>query len=228
MQQSEKGIALDNIIAIDGPAGSGKSTIARLFAKRLRFAYIDTGAMYRAITLKVLRENIDLNNEEELTKLAGRTELDIVNDSDGNIKVKLDNEDVTSLIRTPKITNNVFYLAKLEGVREKMKETQRKIGRRGRCVFEGRDIGTVIFPDIKYKFYLDADFAERVKRRYEELLEEGHGISSEEVSKDLKVRDHKDMNREIAPLKRAEGAVYIDTTNMTITEVVDKLAGYIK
>jgi len=219
---------LDNIIAIDGPAGSGKSTIARLFAKRLRFAYIDTGAMYRAITLKVLRENIDLNNEEELTKLAGRTELDILNDSNGNIKVKLDNEDVTSLIRTPKITNNVFYLAKLEGVREKMKETQRKIGRRGRCVFEGRDIGTVIFPDIKYKFYLDADFAERVKRRYEELLEEGHGISSEEVSKDLKVRDHKDMNREIAPLKRAEGAVYIDTTNMTITEVVDKLAGYIK
>lgn len=218
---------MGNIIAIDGPASSGKSTVARLLAKRLGYIYVDTGAMYRALTLKALRENLDFNSEAKLTELADNTELDIINDSSGNIKVLLDNQDVASLIRTPELTNNVSYVAEAKGVRERMLDNQRKIGKRSRCVFEGRDIGTVVFPDARYKFYLDAEFAERVKRRYKELLERGCEISYEEIEKDLKVRDHKDMSREIAPLKKAEDAVYIDTTNMGIEEVVDKLAGYI-
>lgn len=228
MPHKRKGRALNDIIAIDGPAGSGKSTVARLLAQRLGYTYIDTGAMYRALTLKALREKIGLNNEEALTALAEETELDITNDSRAATRVLLDNKDVSLLIRTPELTNNVFYIAKVKGVREKMKENQRRIGDRGRSVFEGRDIGTVVFPSAKYKFYLDADFAERVKRRRKELLEEGHPISYEELEKDLKIRDHKDMNREVAPLKCAEDAVYIDSTNMSIGQVVDKIEGYVK
>jgi len=228
MQQNEKEILSASIITVDGPAGSGKSTVARLLAKKLGFTYIDTGAMYRALTLKALRNNIDLNDEGRLSLLAADTSLDITNDSSGSLKVFLDNENVASLIRTPKLTNNVSYVAKVAGVRDRMKENQRRIGRRGRCVLEGRDIGTVVFPDAKHKFYLDAEFDERVKRRFEELLKDGYKLTPEEIAKDLKLRDRKDMNRDIAPLKKAEDAVYIDTTNMKITEVVNKLASYIE
>lgn len=219
---------MDSIIAIDGPAGSGKSTMAKLLAKQLSFHYIDTGAMYRALTLKALREGVDLNNERALSSLAEKTELDIINDAEGNLQVRLDGADVTSSIRTPELTNNVAHVARVGAVREKMKERQREIAKRKRCVFEGRDIGTVVFPDAQYKFYLDADFEERVNRRHKELREAGQEVSHEDISKDLKIRDHKDMSREIAPLKRAEDAIYVDTTNMAIDEVVDKLAGYIK
>jgi len=228
MQQNEKETLFASIITVDGPAGSGKSTVARLLAKKLGFTYIDTGAMYRALTLKALRNSIDLNDEGRLSLLAADTSLDITNDSSGRLKVSLDNENVALLIRTPELTNNVSYVAKVAGVRDRMKENQRRIGRRGKCVLEGRDIGTVVFPDAKHKFYLDAEFDERVKRRFEELLKDGYKLTPEEIAKDLKLRDHKDMNRDIAPLKKADDAVYIDTTNMKITEVVDKLASYIE
>jgi len=219
---------LDNIIAVDGPAGSGKSTIAKLLAKQLGFHYIDTGAMYRAFTLKAINKGLDLTKEQALSLLAAETEIDIINDPEGELKVMLDGEDVASLIRTPELTKNVAHVARVEGVREKMKERQHEIAARRNCVFEGRDIGTVVFPEAKYKFYLDADFNERVSRRFKELKERSQEIVHEEISKDLKIRDHKDMSRQIAPLKRAEDAVYIDTTNMDINEVVDKLASYIK
>ena len=219
---------MDSIVAIDGPAGSGKSTIAKLLAKKFKFDYIDTGAMYRAFTLKALREGIDLNNAEALTVLAGKTELDIRQDALNGIKVILDNEDVTLLIRTPELTKKVAYIAKVGGVRETMKQNQRRIGKRGNCVFEGRDIGTVVFPEAKYKFYLDADSAERVNRRYKELLEKGQDALLKDIDRDLKVRDRKDMMREIAPLLKADDAVYIDTTHLNIDEVVDKIVGYIK
>ncbi|NQT91070.1 MAG: (d)CMP kinase [Candidatus Omnitrophica bacterium] len=215
------------MIAIDGPAGSGKSTVARLLARRLSYIYVDTGAMYRALTLKALRKGLDLNNEEKLIELTRDTELDILNDPSGGIKVMLDGEDVTSLIRTPELTNNVSYIARVGGVREKMLDSQRMIGGRGDSVCEGRDMGTVVFPETKYKFYLDAEFPERASRRYKELLGDGCKLSREEIEKDLKVRDHKDMNRDIAPLKKADDAVYLDTTNMGIDEVVDKLTVYV-
>ena len=219
---------MDSIVAIDGPAGSGKSTIARLLAQRLKFDYIDTGAMYRAFTLKALRAGLDLSNADALIALAEKTELDISQDVDSRIKVVLDAEDVSALIRTPQLTKQVAYVAKVGGVREVMKQNQRKIGKRGRSVFEGRDIGTVVFPEAKYKFYLDADFNERVNRRYKELSEKGQDVSSESIGRDLKIRDRKDMTREIAPLLRADDAVYIDTTHLTIDEIVDKIVGYIK
>ena len=216
-----------DIIAIDGPAGSGKSTVAKLLAKKIGYAYIDTGAMYRALTLKALREAVDLNDEEKLSKLFNSTELDIISDKTADIAVMLDGENVTSLIRTPELTEKVAYIARVAAVREKMKDMQRKIGARGESVFEGRDIGTAIFPEAKYKFYVDADFDERSRRRHKELVEKGIDISLDEVSRDLQTRDHKDMTRKIGPLKIADDAMRIDTTNMAIDEAVDKIAGYI-
>ncbi|MFC1807659.1 (d)CMP kinase [Candidatus Omnitrophota bacterium] len=217
-----------DIVAIDGPAGSGKSTVAKLLAKRLGYIYIDTGAMYRALTLKALRNKIELKNESLLCELASQAKLDIVNDDNGDMRVLLDSEDVTSLIRTPELTSSVAFLAKTRGVRDKMKVNQQSIGERGKCVFEGRDIGTEVFPKARYKFYLDADPGERIKRRHKEMVEKEFDVSIEAVARDVNTRDHKDMNREVAPLKRAENAIYIDTTNLTIDEVVEKLTGYIK
>jgi len=219
---------LDDIIAIDGPAGSGKSTMARLLAKSLGYNYIDTGAMYRAFTLKAIRRGLDLNNTGDLDSLTEETEIDILNDSSGNIKVMLDNEDVTRLLRTPELTGNIASIAKQKNIRQWMMNNQRRIGNRGKCVFEGRDIGTVVFPEVRHKFYLDAEFSERARRRHRELSEDGSEFPLEEVEKDLKVRDYKDMNREVAPLKRAEDAIYLDTTNMDIDEVVEKLLSYVK
>ncbi|MBN1913425.1 MAG: (d)CMP kinase [Candidatus Omnitrophica bacterium] len=219
---------MDDIIAIDGPAGSGKSTVAKLIAKKLSYSYIDTGAMYRALTFKAIRESIDLEDEDALVKLAKRTTIDIVSDKDGNLKVLLDSEDVTGLIRTPELTAKVFYAARTPGVRVEMVKIQRAIGARGKCVFEGRDITTVVFPESKYKFYLDADVKERAKRRHLELAVSGKKVSYEDTEKDVIERDNKDKTRKTAPLRRAEDAVYIDTTNMAINEVVDKIISRVK
>ncbi|MFA5069427.1 MAG: (d)CMP kinase [Candidatus Omnitrophota bacterium] len=216
-----------DIIAIDGPAGSGKSTVAELLARRLGYAYIDTGAMYRALTLKAMREGLDLRDEEKIARLSMETKLDIVPDALGGISVMLDNEDVASLIRTPELTENVSCIAKVAAVRQRMKDIQRSIGARGKAVFEGRDIATVVFPKSRFKFYIDADFNERVNRRYRELISKGVDISREDVDRDLKIRDHKDITRKIGPLKVADGAIVIDTTRMTIDEVADRLQGYI-
>lgn len=219
---------MDNIVAIDGPAGSGKSTVAKLLATKIGYNYIDTGAMYRGLTLKAIREGVDLNDEQALTLLAESTELDITDSKSGGIKVMLDGKDVAGLIRTPELTKHVAYVAKVKGVREKMVGCQRSIAARNRCVFEGRDIGTVVFPNAMYKFYIDAELSERVARRCKEMQANGIETSYDELAKDLRIRDHKDMSREIGPLKKAEDAIYIDTTNLSINEVVEKLAGYIK
>lgn len=211
------------IIAIDGPAGAGKSTVARLLAKELGFVYLDTGAIYRALTLKVLNKNIDLNNQEALVQMCKNTQLDLSNDEDNTMKIILDGQDVSERIRLPQITQHVSSLAKIKGVRAEMLKLQRDIGTANSSVIDGRDIGTVVFPNADKKFYLDAEFNERVQRRLKELRQKDSLITQEEVKSDLKNRDAIDSARSCAPLKRAEDAVYIDTTNMTIEEVVQTL-----
>lgn len=215
------------VIAIDGPAGSGKSTVARLVAQRLGFLYIDTGAMYRALTLKALRAKADLGNEAELGALAGSTVIELKQDG-GSLRVFLDGEDVTSGIRTPEITNNVKYIARAKPVREHMVKVQRELGGQGGAVMEGRDIATVVLPYADRKFYIDAAFEVRAQRRYKELKESGAAVSEEDVRKDLKARDDSDFNRTIGPLRKASDAIVVDTTGLTIEGVVDKVLGLIK
>ncbi len=211
------------IIAIDGPAGAGKSTVAKLLAKKLNLLYIDTGAMYRALTLKALDNNIDIKDTGKLAELAKESNIGLINNPDGSLKVLLDGRDVTADIRQPRITKFVSEIAKIGDVRKVMVELQRKLGSRGDVVLDGRDIGTVVFPDAHKKFYVDADFKERVQRRYKEAQGLGQDMSIEGVSSDLSNRDTIDSNRKVAPLKRADDAIYVDTTNLSIEEVVDRL-----
>lgn len=215
------------IIAIDGPAGAGKSTVAREVARRLAFLYIDTGAMYRALTLKALDNKIDLPSEAMLIKMAENTQLYLDNDKDGFLRIFMDKKDVTREIRQPRITKFVSDVAKIKDVRAVMLKIQRQIGYEKKdVVLDGRDIGTVVFPDADKKFYIDAQFYERVKRRYKELKELGQDVTLEDIANDLRNRDTIDSTREVAPLKKAEDAIYIDTTNMTIEQVVEKILGY--
>ncbi|MFH1678253.1 MAG: (d)CMP kinase [Candidatus Omnitrophota bacterium] len=211
------------IIAIDGPAGAGKSTVACSVAKELGFVYIDTGAIYRAITLKALEQNISFQDEPELIRMAKNTKLDLSNNENGTIKVLLDGDDVTAAIRSPRITHYVSGVAKIKGVRDEMLKLQRSLGRAKDSVLDGRDIGTVVFPDADNKFYLDADFNERVKRRFKELTDVEGQITLKHIESDLSNRDSIDSTRACAPLKKADDAVYIDTTNLTISQVVEKI-----
>jgi cytidylate kinase len=216
------------IIAIDGPAGAGKSTVARLIAQKLGFLYIDTGAMYRALTLKALEKKLDIKNTASLIEMARDAKIDLTNNQDGSLKIFLGGRDVTSLIRQPRITNLVSDIAKIKEVRQVMLGLQRKLGKQRDSVLDGRDIGTVVFPDADKKFYLDAQFPERVKRRYKELQELGQKVTLKEVDVDLHNRDTIDSGREFAPLKKADDAIYIDTSRMSIDEVVEKISKEIK
>jgi len=216
------------IIAIDGPAGAGKSTVAKILAKKLNFLYIDTGSMYRALTLKAIEGSIDIKDTARLTQMVKASRLDLMNNPDGSMKVLLDDKDVSLSIREPRITRLVSDLAKIKEIREVMLGLQRKLGRQRDSVLDGRDIGTVVFPDADKKFYIDADFKERVARRYKELKGLGQDVTPEAIEADLKNRDTIDSTREFAPLKKADDAVYIDTTDLTIEEVVNKILGEIK
>ncbi|TRZ50091.1 (d)CMP kinase [bacterium] len=216
------------IIAIDGPAGAGKSTVAKMVAKDLGFIYLDTGAMYRALTLKVIEEKINPLDTERIIQLARDTDIDLKNDAGGALKVFLGGRDVSGQIREPRITKLVSDIAKIKEVRQVMLGLQRRLGRQGNSILDGRDIGTVVFPDADKKFYLDAHPEERVKRRHKELLELGQNIASHEVAEDIKNRDTIDSTRAVAPLKKAEDAIYIDTTAMTIEEVVKVVLNHIR
>lgn len=213
------------LIAIDGPAGSGKSTTAKLIARKLGYIHLDTGAMYRSVTLKVLESRVNPADEEEVVRLA--EEADIVFDNDNGLRVALDGEDVTEKIRSEEVTKNVSLVSSYPGVRKVMVDKQREIGSQKGCVVDGRDIGTVVFPNADLKFFMIADVMERARRRQAELSESGTELPIVKVVHDLKDRDMKDSTRETSPLKKAEDAIEIDTTNLTIEEQVAKILTFV-
>ena len=206
------------IIAVDGPAGAGKSTIAKIIAEKLNINYIDTGAMYRAITYKCLQNNIDINNEEQVIKVAKNTEIDF-RDND----IYLDKKVLKEEIRTMEVSNNVSNVAKIKEVRYLMVDIQREIGTRNSVILDGRDIGSYVFPNADYKFFLVATPEERGNRRYKELMKKGYEVSLDEIISDIIKRDEIDSNREFAPLVKADDAIEIDTTGKDINEVVESV-----
>ncbi len=216
------------VIAIDGPAGSGKSTVSKLAAKKLGFLYIDTGAMYRALTLKAMNEGADLKDEAGLIAMAKNARIELKTGNNDSVCVLLDGKDVSKEIRTPELTKNIKYIARVKGVRQVMVDLQRKVAEEKNAVLEGRDIGTVVFPETPHKFYLDASVEERVRRRYKEFLEKGINIAEAEIKRDVKTRDETDMTRDAGALKKAENAVVIDTTHLSVDEVVDEILKRIK
>lgn len=206
-------------IAIDGPAAAGKSTVAKIIAQKLSFVYIDTGAMYRALTYKALNHGVDLTDEHRLYQLLKQTTIDLTVQNDGQ-KVILDGEDVTTVIRNDQITKHVSSVAKFATVREEMTKRQRAFSTKYSVVMDGRDIGTHVLPDADLKFFLIASVKERAKRRHEENLKYGFPSNLEDLINEIKDRDHVDRTRDVAPLKKANDAIEIDTTALTINEVV--------
>ena len=215
------------VIAIDGPAGAGKSSVAKRLAQKLRFSYLDTGAMYRALTYKALKSNIDLTQEEQLAALARMTEIDVI-DEDGRVRVMLDGKDISPNIRTQEVTDNTFYAARAPKVREVMVERQREIGKARNIVVEGRDIGTVVFPQTPYKFYIDADLQIRARRRAGDFTASGEAFTIDQLAKAMAERDQKDLTRAVGPLCKAPDAVMIDSSDMSIEEVVDTIVRFVK
>jgi CMP/dCMP kinase len=206
------------IIAIDGPSGAGKSTLAKRLAKDLGFIYLDTGAMYRALALKVLRQGIDLADDARLTELIRATEIDL-QERNGKLAVLLDGADVAAEIRTPEVSQMASKVSAVRIVRARMLELQREMGRRGSVVAEGRDIGTVIFPGAEVKIFLDASVAERARRRWEELKASGRSVDLNETQREIEERDRRDSERDVAPLRKAEDALMIDSSRAGADEV---------
>jgi cytidylate kinase len=213
-------------IAIDGPAASGKSTTARLLAKKLGYLYIDTGAMYRAATLGVIQNNVDVNDEKAVNHCVGQLKIDLRNAEDGQ-HTYLNGTNVTHLIRTPQINNVISVISSYAGVRKGMVEQQQHLASKGGVVMDGRDIGTVVLPEADLKVFLIASIDERAKRRREELQGQGNNIPLEAVKKELVNRDQIDSSRNASPLKKADDARELDTSNLTIDEQVEVIENWI-
>ena len=209
-------------IAIDGPAGAGKSTIARALAKRLSYIYVDTGAMYRAMALYLLREGISAEDSGRIEEACERVDISIIYE-DNVQKVLLNGEDVSSLIRSEEVGNMASKSAQNGRVREKLVELQRQLASKTDVVMDGRDIGTCVLPGADVKIYLTASVHTRAVRRYKEYLEKGMEADLAQIEEDIEKRDHQDMNREISPLKKAEDAALLDSSDMTIEEVLDAM-----
>ena len=214
-------------IAIDGPAGAGKSTIAKIVAKEKGYIYVDTGAMYRAIAYHLLQNHVDVEDVERICEEAQKADVSI-RYIDGEQVVLLNGENVNAYLRQEEVGNMASASSVHAKVREKMTELQRKLAAEQDVVMDGRDIGTVVLPNADLKIFLTASVEERAKRRFDELKAKGENPDLSAIEKDIAERDHRDMTREVAPLKQADDAVLVDTTSMTIQEVADKIISYIK
>ncbi len=210
------------IIAIDGPAGSGKSTVAKFIAKRLNYRYIDTGAMYRAVAWSAKKKDIDLSDENAVGQWAAQLKIEFVADSAGQ-QIKVNGENATGLLKNEVVGRGAAKVAAQKRVREILVAKQQEIGQSGNVVMDGRDIGTQVFPNAELKFFMDADAEERGKRRYLELKEKNLDVDLENIIAEIKQRDHEDRTRAISPLCPAEDAIKIDTTKFAIEEVIDKV-----
>ena len=211
------------VIAIDGPAGAGKSTISKLIAKNLGINYIDTGAMYRAITYKCLEAGIDIADIQSVIDICQSTDVDFVNNC-----IYLDGTCLNDEIRSLEVSSNVSNVAKIPQVREFLLQKQREIGKRSDVILDGRDVGTHIFPDTKYKFFLNASAEERGRRRYQELIDKGQDLVLADIVEDIKKRDYIDSTREVAPLVKADDAIEVDSTSMSIQEVVKYITDMVR
>lgn len=215
-------------IAIDGPAGAGKSTVAKILAERLGYTYVDTGAIYRALTLLALREGIPVDSETKVAEWLKYLEFQLkLENAAGRLRVIVNGEDVTKLIRSTEVTNAVTVMAKHPTVRQYLLEEQKRLAAKPGVIMDGRDIGTVIMPDADIKFYLTASLEERARRRQLELASKGIKVSFDETKASIANRDQTDTNRKTAPLTPAEDAILIDTTGLSIEDVVDELLKHI-
>jgi CMP/dCMP kinase len=210
------------IIAIDGPSGAGKSTLAKTLAQRLGFTYLDTGALYRALALKILRLNIALSNEAALADVLQDTEIDLRADDD-SVQVLLDQENVSALIRSPDVSQMASKASALKNVRHRLLDLQRAVGRRNDVVAEGRDIGTIVFPQADVKIYLDASVEERARRRFDELRAAGRDVALNDTIREMQERDQRDSERELAPLRRADDAIVIDSSGLDAAVVAERV-----
>ncbi|MCX7716385.1 MAG: (d)CMP kinase [Endomicrobia bacterium] len=215
------------VIAIDGPAGAGKTTVSKLVAKKLGFVHIDTGAMYRAVTYKLLKSNISLDDIEAVKQVVESLDISF-NLKDNELFILIDKIDISPEIRSEYVSANVNIVAAIPFVREKLRCLQRELGKKYNCVMEGRDIATVVFPDTKFKFYLDAPVEERAIRRYKELLQKNEQVNFEEVKKAIIRRDELDTTRGINPLKIDDNALVINTYGLTQDEVAEKIVEYVR
>ncbi len=215
---------MNRIVAIDGPAGSGKGTVAEILSERCNLINIDTGATYRCVALATLQNNLTVEDTDKIIELSGKIKIDFTPDK----KVLLDGIDVTGEIRSKEVTSIVSPISSIVEVRKNMVELQRKMAKNSDVVMEGRDITTVVFPNATYKFYLDASLDERANRRYKQYQEKGIDMSLEEIRENIEKRDYNDMHKEVGSLTRTDDQIYIDSTNMTIEEVAKAMIDVIE